>query len=622
MGPALTTEQAAQAARIREETRPAEELVLHARIVATNKGSAPRYAWFKSPRPGWSWTDRHAYTFDGATGFASYAADRVFCISQINGRPLPQEEMAVLLQPGESVTFDFRLPHQPLSSARARALVGQDFATRHRECRDFWRAKLDGAARIHIPETRVDDMVRAGLLHLDLVTYGLEPEGTLAPAIGVYPPIGTESAPIILFYASMGWYDVARRSVMYFLDKQRPDGQIQNFSDYVIETGAALWVAGEYLRCARDDAWLAKVAPKLLKPCAYLLAWRERNKREDLRHRGYGMLDGKVADPNDPHHQFMLNAYGYPGVKRTAEALRGINEAEAARLAREAEAWRHDIRDSLAHAMMRSPVVPLGDGTWSRTAPPWPETTGPRALYATGEKQFTHGSFTVADSLLGPMHLVFCEVLTPDEPMARALLASHAELFLRNNTAFSQPYYSRHNWVRLHRGMVKPFLQAWYSAFPALADRETYTFWEHFHHVSEHKTHEEAWFLMETRWMLYLEQEQTLKLLAGIPRRWLEDGKAITLDRVSSFFGQLSLDVRSRLSEGVIEANIACPDDRMPHPDGHKPRSVIGGGRLPLPAPVRSRRVAAPFHQPRVEPRATASATPHLFTRDRPSIDR
>ena len=38
------------------------------------------------------------------------------------------------------------------------------------------------------------------------------------------------------------------------------------------------------------------------------------------------------------------------------------------------------------------------------------------------------------------------------------------------------------------------------------------------------KTHEEGWFLMQTRWMLYLEDGDRLRLLPGIPRRWLAAG--------------------------------------------------------------------------------------------------
>ena len=37
--------------------------------------------------------------------------------------------------------------------------------------------------------------------------------------------------------------------------------------------------------------------------------------------------------------------------------------------------------------------------------------------------------------------------------------------------------------------------------------------------VSQHKTHEEAWFLMETRWMLYMEEGDTLSLLKTILAR-------------------------------------------------------------------------------------------------------
>ena len=121
------------------------------------------------------------------------------------------------------------------------------------------------------------------------------------------------------------------------------------------------------------------------------------------------------------------------------------------------------------------------------------------------------------------------------------MLKYHSELFFQNNSTFSQPYYSRHNWVQLKRNLVKPFLKTYYNTFSALSDRDTYTFWEHFYHVSPHKTHEEAWFLMETRWMLYIEEGKTLNLLSGIPRKWMEEGKSIELKNAASYFGLFSL---------------------------------------------------------------------------------
>jgi len=90
---------------------------------------------------------------------------------------------------------------------------------------------------------------------------------------------------------------------------------------------------------------------------------------------------------------------------------------------------------------------------------------------------------------------------------------------------------------------------------------------------------------MATRWMLFLEEQQTLKLLSGVPRKWLESGKTISLDQVSTYFGPLSLTVDSRLEAGRIDAVVTCQGDRkpeavilrVPHPDGKRPRSIEGG---------------------------------------------
>jgi hypothetical protein len=134
-------------------------------------------------------------------------------------------------------------------------------------------------------------------------------------------------------------------------------------------------------------------------------------------------------------------------------------------------------------------------------------------------------------------------------------------------------------------GEVKAFLKTYYNGFTGLADRQTYTWWEHFHHVSPHKTHEEAWFLMQTRWMLWLEQGAMLRLLPGVPRGWLEHGKRIELRDVATYFGPASLTVRSLVDDGIIEASVECPGDRrprsvlmrLPHPECLKPRAVEGG---------------------------------------------
>jgi hypothetical protein len=593
-GNMLTAEQKAQFdSLLPGEKNREEETVLLMRVEALNTASVPQYCWFRNPAPytppyfyppGGRGTPRN-WSFDGKSGFGRFGNGKVYAVAQLNGKPMPSLEVALLLKPGETATIDIYIPHQPISSDRAVELAKVNFSDRHQECRSFWRQKLDFGAQISLPEKRVDEMIRAGLLHLDLILYGLEPDGTLAPTIGVYPPIGTESAPIITFLDSMGWHDVARRSLMYFLDKQHDDGFIQNFGGYMVETGAALWTMAEHYRYTRDEQWVRQIAPKLLKSCEYILRWRERNKREELRGRGYGMLEGKVGDPDDPYRFFMLNGYHYLGLKGVAEMLARIDPPQSKRLAEEAEALKRDIRVAFFEGVGRAPVVPLADGSWCPTAPLWVEDRGPLALYAEGGNAYTHGSTVIRDSTLGSIWLIPQQVLDANEPVVALLLAYHNELLTRQGAAFGQPYYSQHPFVHLIRDEVKPFLKAYYNTVAPMADRETYTFWEEYLGGCQHKTHEEAQFLMQTRRMLYLEKGDTLQLLSGVPRRYLENGKRIKLDKVASYFGQVSLTVESKLEQGRNEAVVECLSDRrprrvevrLPHPQGRKATRVKGG---------------------------------------------
>ena len=586
VGHMLTKEQEEQAKpRLEAEKNRTEATVLYYRSEAINRAAVPRYAWFKTVRPkvgSWMKID---YSLNRETGFSAFSSGSVFGISRLNGRPLHDEEIAVLVKPGERAIFEFLVPHVPISKERAAGLSKQSFDARCNECKRFWNEKLDKAARISVPDQRINEMIQAGLLQLDMITYGNEPDGTLAPTIGIYSPIGTESSPIIQFYNSMGLPDIARRSLMFFLDKQHDDGMIQNFGGYMVETGAALWSMGEYVRYTKDKEWVRLVEPKLLKASDFLLRWRADYKRPELNGKGYGMIAGKVADPEDPFHQYMLNAYAYLGISRVAEMLKDVDSDQSRRLAQEAEAWKRDIRVSLMTSISNSPVVPLGDGRWSPTVPPWTEAIGPRALHIKSDPFFSHGTVTTPDVLLGPLYLVFCEVIAPDEQVSRMMLDYHSELFYERNSAFSQPYYSRHDWVQLKLGLVRPFLKTYFNNVSALADRETYTFWEHVFQVTPHKTHEQGWFLMETRWMLYLEEGQTLKLLPGIPRNWMEDGKRITLKDVNSYFGPVSVQVHAEPKSGYIEAAISCNSRfkpqhviiRLPHPEGKKAVRVTGG---------------------------------------------
>ena len=81
---------------------------------------------------------------------------------------------------------------------------------------------------------------------------------------------------------------------------------MQNAPGYMAETGAVLADLGEHYRYTRDDEWVKQITPKLIKSCEFLGQWRQRNMREDLRGKGYGLIEGQTADPADPYHSFLL----------------------------------------------------------------------------------------------------------------------------------------------------------------------------------------------------------------------------------------------------------------------------------------------------------------------------
>lgn len=67
----------------------------------------------------------------------------------------------------------------------------------------------------------------------------------------------------------------------------------------------------------------------------------------------------------------------------------------------------------------------------------------------------------------------------------------------------------------------------------------------------------------------------TLRLGFATPRRWLEDGKEIKVERAPTLFGEVSFTVRSRLSAGEVVVEFT-PPSRAPSPAVRAPSPPVG----------------------------------------------
>ncbi len=59
-------------------------------------------------------------------------------------------------------------------------------------------------------------------------------------------------------------------------------------------------------------------------------------------------------------------------------------------------------------------------------------------------------------------------------------------------------------------------------------------------------------------------QPETLRLLFATPKRWLEDGKTITVERAPTAFGPVSVCVKSKLAQGELIADVDLPTHNSP----------------------------------------------------------
>ncbi len=574
----------------KSEVNRDEETVMYLKIEAVNTAKAPRYAFVRTPQLNVAAiTESRRWPVEFKEGLNYFTeTGRVFMTSTLGGKPYSQVDGSLLLMPGEKAEFVFKIPHTPISKERARALMATDFEEKLAECTAFWQKKLEGIAQISLPEKRIEEMMKAGFLHLDLVCFGNEPEDAVAPVVGIYTPIGTESLPMIQYIESMGATSLAGRAAMYFAKKQREDGFMQNFQSYMSETGCGLWTLAQHFKYTRDIKWLEGIKDNLIRGCNYLMKWADESRDESLRGRGYGMIYGKIADCEDHFHNYMLNATTYGGVKACAEVLAYVDEKEAARIGAFAEELKGNIIESLKESFAVGPAVPLSDGSWCPTVSIWPELNvlGLHTLFTFGRNCYTHGAFTMKDhNMGGGGYMVMNGVLEADSLYMKFITNAMADMLFCDNVSYSQPYYATHPYVNLKQGRVGAFLSEFYNNMSALADRETYTFWEHLYQVSPHKTHEEGWFLMRCRWMLYMDEFGSLDILPGVPSAWLEEGSEIAFSGMASRYGRLSLKVKAqrdkiRAEIGLEPNGERLPDSitiRLPHPEGKRATSCAGG---------------------------------------------
>ena len=522
------------------------------------------------------------------------------------------------LEPRSSHEIEFFIPFITFTSDDGRAEIGAlDYDARLAEMADYWEKQIGEGARISVPEGLLNDFSRANVAHIAITADKDVGSGLYIVGAGTwnYQIFGNETVDQTRSLDLRGYHERARKYIMPFVECQgsrRMDGRFKSqegafhgvrvsdeldyqVGDYSMDHGTVLWMLGEHYRLTRDANWLKSIASNIVAACDYVTRERQVTMRDGAWQ--YGLLPQAHLDDNPEwHYWYVVNGLAYRGMASAGQVLAEIGHPEAGRIADDASAYGEDIRRAMRKSIELAPVVRLADGTYIPYAPD-------RCLLRGRDIGW------IREGLFGPTNMIDCGIIDYDSPEATWILKDFEDNIavsreLGRQVDLEKFWFSQggitiqsnllpNPLVYLARGQVQHALRAFYNSFAANLYADVRCFTEH--PVTAfglgagpfYKSSDEAAFLTWLRYLLLMETQNTLVMAPGTPRKWLEDGKEISVGDAPTYFGPMSFRIVSEVSKGRIHVEVRPPrrnpperlEIRLRHP-GKLPIKSAGGAQL------------------------------------------
>jgi len=471
-----------------------------------------------------------------------------------------------------------------------------------------WQKLLAEGMKIDVPDDRVENMARFGLVREimtrvgDFPKYGAVDKDYAGSEHDGFPDTFTVDTTAMLEW---GLIDRAGRYIdNYFGKFVRDDGSILYRGPETGQYGRMLTVVAQFVNYGGDPAVLLRNRRRIDGVTKLLLHLREKATHLPKDNPAYGMIAGwseadACLDPDPPR-------YMQPYFSNSTEAARGFRDLGevwakigARRKNAELTAWGQSlVRESKE---LRSDI----------------QTAISRSL-------LTEGSETILPSIAGvkePFHVV-----VPRDPTDPQFRSYRAYMEMMYSGVLSQEQVERivrYRWK--HHDTILGVPTAYGYKTGAMA---TFLSYGHGYGLIQHDENREAlltlysvmahgytrgtWMAPETRpvfddspaapyctpaqlvvalmtkWMLVFEDptSETVWLGKSIPRKWLEDGKTVSASGVPTRWGRVGFAIASHLGSGTIEVGIGLPTQfgaetkvRLRVPDGRRLKFVLLNGK-------------------------------------------
>ena len=452
--------------------------------------------------------------------------------------------------------------------------------------------------------------------HLDSIGYHRDVRRCLEYFLQIqdrFPPHGNYKSSKGVFGGTYGFeesgWETDDASTLYGQQATLNKGKEGQFPNWMNGTGAILYIFGNHYLYTKDREWLQRVSPALVRACDWIISERQATKQQDSQGNKvlhYGLLpigraydtaeeaiqkltvdgelpEGKTDDrhaPLDTYYPCWTDSYSSQGLTAVAEALAEIGHPEGERLLMEAKVYRDDILEVMRRTRMTAPNLP-----------PYPERLYRPPAWA----EFATGCLSYVDTgFLDPRSPEFEQLEAYMKvKWNRGVVGLTGGLDKNGDAYATDSFYvnfSEDIWHRgwLLRAEVEKALLAFYSMLAYGMDKQTLITVERFHLYDQRY----APFFMDTsesprvcgliRQALLFEAGDTVYLLAGAPRRWLEARKKIEVRHGITTAAKLNLTVQSEVDQDKILVEIVCSyliadrklRLRVPHPSRLKMKQV------------------------------------------------
>ncbi|HEY1381411.1 MAG TPA: hypothetical protein VGF55_31710 [Gemmataceae bacterium] len=469
---------------------------------------------------------------------------------------------------------------KPVDSAPAAA---PDFYAKQRDlCERRWRDLLAAGVHLDIPEPLVQNAWRSLVVGNAMIAVG---DRMHYSANNAYSHLyegecGDATRAMMLF----GQTADARRFIGPLLDFPRQDTRFH-------VGGHKLQMLAHYYLVTRDKEYMREKEPVWSKVIDLIVENRKKT--------GNGLVppDRYAGDINRPVFSLSSNAACWRGLRDMAVVLRDLGQTERAdQLVAIAKEHKAAILAAVAKSERKEvtpPFIPIA--LMAGETPFDPLTATQLGSYYDLMIPYVLGS----DVFMGTERETWAiDYLRQHGGLAMGMIRSMPHQGLFNGVPGNNVLYGlRYMLTILRRDDVGHALAGFYGQLAQAMARDTFIGGEGSRlYLGDARGRSfslppnsaaNAMFLQTLRYLLVQDwtddagNPHELRLLYGVPGRWLADGTALKFERMPTLFGPVSVRCRSRLSQGEVVVDVEAPPRapakwtvRLPLPPGWRVRSA------------------------------------------------